>query len=51
LKTTGTFHMAKSTQVPSLKLSGEWFRAAGFEIGKNVKIKVEKGKLTIEALE
>ena len=50
VKKVGRYHMQKDKRVPSLKLSGDWFREAGFEIGKHVKIKVEKGKLIIEAL-
>ena len=33
--------------VPSLKLQGEWLRAAGFTGGENCTIKVERGRLTI----
>ena len=37
--------------IPSLKIAGEWFRAAGFQCGHNVEIQIKKGKLILKALE
>ncbi len=38
-------------EVPFLPLRGRWLRDAGFEIGRNVKIEVSKGRLTIERVD
>ena len=35
-------------EVPFLSLRGRWLRDAGFDIGRNVKIEVSEGRLTIE---
>jgi hypothetical protein len=51
IKRSGSLYKSKDGKVPSLKLSGEWFREAGFEIGQNVRIQIKKGKLIIQALE
>jgi toxic protein SymE len=34
-------------EVPALKLTGKWLQESGFKYGSQVKIKVEKNKLTI----
>ena len=38
-------------EVPFLPLRGRWLRDAGFEIGRNVKIEVSGGRLTIEPVD
>jgi hypothetical protein len=35
------------SDVPFLRLSGRWLRDAGFPIGRNVKVEVSEGRLTI----
>ena len=37
----------KPTHKPKLILSGDWMQKAGFEIGENVTIKVNKNQLII----
>ena len=34
-------------EVPFLPLRGRWLRAAGFDIGRSVKVEVSEGRLTI----
>ena len=36
-----------NVEVPFLSLRGRWLRDAGFDIGRNVKIEVSAGRLTI----
>lgn len=36
--------------VPSIVLSGQWLRAAGFDIGTKIAVKIEEGQLTISRL-
>lgn len=38
---------SRTKTIPSLKIAGEWFRAAGFEIGQSVDVQVKKGKLVL----
>jgi toxic protein SymE len=38
-------------EVPFLPLRGRWLRDAGFDIGRNVKIEVSEGRLTIEPVD
>ena len=35
---------------PYLRLSGDWLREAGFEIGQHFEVEVGKGRLTIVAV-
>jgi hypothetical protein len=37
--------------VPCLRLRGRWLKAAGFAIGRNVKVEVSEGRLMIEAVD
>ena len=34
--------------VPEIKLEGQWLKDLGFDIGKNIKVKQQKGKLIIK---
>ena len=38
-------------EVPFLPLRGRWLRDAGFEIGRNVKVEISEGRLTIERVD
>ena len=38
----------RTKTIPSLKIAGEWFRAAGFEIGQNVEVEVKKGRIILK---
>jgi toxic protein SymE len=38
-------------EVPFLPLRGRWLRDAGFDIGRNVKVEVSEGRLTIEPVD
>jgi type I toxin-antitoxin system toxin SymE len=38
-------------EVPFLPLCGRWLRDAGFDIGRNVKVEVSEGRLTIERVD
>lgn len=38
-------------EVPYLRLRGRWLRDAGFAIGRNVKVEVSEGRLTIEPID
>ena len=38
-------------EVPFLPLRGRWLRDAGFEIGRNVKVEISDGRLTIERVD
>lgn len=38
---------SKYTVVPEIRLEGKWLKELGFEIGKEIKIRQEKNKLTI----
>lgn len=46
----GTTLEGKKIMIPELWLHGEWLQAAGFEIGDQVAIQIEEGKLTIYKL-
>ncbi|WP_019986294.1 SymE family type I addiction module toxin [Rudanella lutea] len=35
--------------LPALNLGGRWMAEAGFQIGQQVRVTVENGKITIEA--
>lgn len=37
----------KYVAVPEIRLEGKWLKELGFEIGKEIKIKQQKNKLTI----
>ena len=37
--------------IPYLRMRGQWLRAAGFEIGRQVIVNVEHGKLTLTTQE
>ena len=39
------------TYVPYLRLRGRWLREAGFAIGRNVKVEVSEGRLTLEPID
>jgi toxic protein SymE len=39
------------SDVPFLRLCGRWLRDAGFPIGRNVKVEVSEGRLTIEPVD
>jgi len=41
----------KLTPVPSLKLSGNWLKDAGFHTGKVIHVHVENNVLVVEAVE
>ena len=51
VRETGRTYYKKTKLIPSLKLSGNWFQEAGFDIGQNVEIEVKKGKLILKALD
>jgi len=36
------------SDVPFLRLSGRWLGQAGFPIGRNVRVEISNGRLTIE---
>lgn len=40
----------KHRRVPDLRLSGDWLRQAGFELGQEFEVEVVAGRLTIQAL-
>jgi len=37
--------------VPYLRLRGRWLKEAGFDVGRNVRIEVGEGRLTIETVD
>ena len=37
--------------VPYLRLHGRWLRAAGFEVGRSVRVEGSEGRLTIERID
>ena len=41
----------KPAGTPYLRMRGQWLRAAGFEIGKQVTVSIEQGKLTLTTQE
>src|SRR5687767_766439 len=50
--TVGSAPLEKpGVEVPYLRLRGRWLRDAGFAIGRNVKVEVSAGRLTIEPIE
>jgi toxic protein SymE len=40
-----------SLPMPYLRLRGRWLKDAGFAIGRNVKVEVNEGRLTIEPVD
>ena len=42
---------APGVDVPYLRLHGRWLRAAGFEVGRSVRIECSEGRLTIERID
>jgi len=46
--TVGSAPLEKpGVEVPYLRLRGRWLRDAGFAIGRNVRVEVSEGRLTI----
>jgi type I toxin-antitoxin system toxin SymE len=41
----------RGIRVPNLRLSGHWLHAAGFVIGRHVKIEVDEARLMIEQVD
>jgi len=39
-----------ATRVPEVRLAGKWLREAVFDFGKELEIRVERGRLTIQAV-
>lgn len=39
----------RSRQVPILRLSGDWLKAAGFEVGQKARVQVTKRSIVIVA--
>lgn len=39
-----------SRRVPLLRLSGHWLRDAGFDLGQELEVEVDRGRLTLEAI-
>lgn len=42
------FH--RSAKVPHIRISGKWLRAAGFDIGQEVTVECEVGRLIVRAV-
>jgi len=42
---------ARKVPMPSLRLCGRWLNDAGFAIGRNVRVEVQEGRLTIELVD
>ena len=41
----------RGIRVPNLRLCGRWLQAAGFVIGRHVKIEGNEGRMTIEQVD
>lgn len=42
---------SKSKNIPCIRLQGQWLKRLGYEIGDNIIVKEEEGKLVIEPIE
>ena len=51
LKVTGTGEGRRESMCPYLRLRGHWLEKAGFVIGRNVKVEIGEGRLTIEQVD
>lgn len=51
LKVYGQSNGFNREDVPTIILKGKWLEATGFDIGTNLLVECEDGKLTISALE
>ena len=51
LKVYGQSNGYNYQDVPTIVLKGKWLEIAGFEIGNNLLVECEDGKITISAVE
>lgn len=51
LKVYGQSNGYNYQDVPTILLKGKWLKAAGFDIGDDLLVKCEKGKLTIKVVD
>ena len=51
LKVYGQSNVYNYQEVPTIVLKGKWLKAAGFDIGSDLLVECEDGRLTISAVD